>query len=47
MLSIRLGHWPLAASAAVQPPPASTLLDYQVVQVSLGLTRAVVVQSTA
>lgn len=38
--------WPLAAGATVQPPPASTLHDYQAVQKALGLTRTVVVQST-
>lgn len=39
--------WPLAAGATVQPPPASTLQHYQAVQSALGLTRAVIVQSSA
>lgn len=39
--------WPLAAGATMQAPASSTLHDYQAVQASLGLARAVVVQSTA
>lgn len=39
--------WPLAASATAPAPPASTLQDYRAVQTALGLSRAVVVQSTA
>ena len=39
--------YPFAATATVKPRVLSTLPDYQQVQQALGLTRAVVVQSTA